>query len=193
MPGTDALHSALTGTNIHVPYRFTYADEAAREAEAGAVPTDMGCLALQQDDNSLWILTDDDPLTWVAVADAGGTTQAATINFVFDGGGDPIAANAEAWVEIPYACNITRVTMLADQAATAVIDLWKDAYANYPPTDADSITSATPPTITAVLKSEDTTLTSWTIALAAGDVLLAHVDSNDVAEQITLSVKIERS
>ena len=73
MPGSDALHSALTGTNIHVPYRFTYADATAREAEAGAVPGDVGCLALQQDDNSLWILTDDDPLTWVSVADAGGS------------------------------------------------------------------------------------------------------------------------
>lgn len=72
MPGTDALHSALVGGNIHVPYRFSYADAAAREAEAGAVPGDVGCLALQEDDNSLWLLTDDDPLTWVAVADAGG-------------------------------------------------------------------------------------------------------------------------
>jgi len=71
MPGTDALHSALTGTNIHVPFRFSYADAAAREAEAGAAPTDVGCLALQQDDNTLWILTDDDPLTWVAVAGSG--------------------------------------------------------------------------------------------------------------------------
>jgi hypothetical protein len=71
MPGSDALHSALTGANIHVPYRFTYADATAREAEAGAVPGDVGCLALQQDDNSLWILTDDDPLTWVAVGGSG--------------------------------------------------------------------------------------------------------------------------
>jgi hypothetical protein len=73
MPGIDALHSALVGTNIHVPYRFSYADATAREAEAGAVPGDVGCLALQEDDHSLWILADDDPLTWVAVANAGGT------------------------------------------------------------------------------------------------------------------------
>jgi len=96
MPGTDALHSALIGTNIHVPYRFTYANEAAREAEAGAVPGDVGCLALQQDNNSLWILTDDDPLTWVSVADAGGAAvDAANITYTpttatdWDGDADP--------------------------------------------------------------------------------------------------------
>lgn len=72
MPGSDALHSALTGANIHVPFRFTYANATAREAEAGAVPGDVYCLALQEDDGSLWILTDDDPLTWVPVAGAAG-------------------------------------------------------------------------------------------------------------------------
>lgn len=94
MPGTDALHSALIGTNIHVPYRFTYADATAREAEAGAVPSDVGCLALQQDDNSLWILTDDDPLTWVAVAgsvavDAGDVTYTPTTATDWDSDTDP--------------------------------------------------------------------------------------------------------
>ena len=68
----NTYHSELATTDIHVPYRFSYANAAAREAEAGAVPGDVGCLALQEDDNSLWILTDDDPLTWVAVGGAGG-------------------------------------------------------------------------------------------------------------------------
>jgi hypothetical protein len=67
MPGTDALHSALIGTNVHVAHRFTYADAAAREA---ATPTasDVGCLALQEDNHSLWLLVDDDPLTWARVS-----------------------------------------------------------------------------------------------------------------------------
>jgi len=240
MPGTDALHSALTGTNIHVPYRFTYADAAARAAEAGAVAGDVGCLALQQDDNSLWILTDDDPLTWVSVADAGGTAvdaddvtytpttaadwdsdadpgstmdaldqlaeriddvepyavaQVATIILVIvsTASGTEIADGAEAWVVIPFACTISRVDALADQSGSIVVDLWKDSYANYPPTDADTITSATPPTITTATKSQDSTLTDWTVALAAGDVLLAHVDSCTTIEQVTIAVQVTRT
>lgn len=197
MPGTDALHSALTGTNIHVPYRFTYADETAREAEAGAVPGDVGCLALQEDDNSLWMLTDDDPLTWVSVADAGGSqvAQAATINLVIvsTAAGTEIADGAEVWVVIPFACTISRVDALADQSGSIVVDLWAEAYADYPPTDADTITSATPPTITTATKSQDSTLTDWTVALAAGDVLLAHVDSCTDIEQVTVAVQVTRT
>lgn len=195
MPGSDALHSALTGTNIHVPYRFTYADASAREAEAGAVPGDVGCLALQQDDNSLWMLTDDDPLTWVCVAQAGATAQVATINLVIQSVavGTEIADGAEAWVVVPFACTISRVDMLADQSGSIVVDLWAEAYADYPPTDADSITSATPPTITTATKSQDGTLTSWTTTLAAGDVLLAHVDSCTNIEQVTIAIQVTRS
>lgn len=238
MPGTDALHSALVGGNIHVPYRFSYADAAAREAEAGAVPGDVGCLALQEDDNSLWLLADDDPLTWVAVADAGGaavdagdvtytpttaadwdsdadpgdvdaaldqlaervndveaiaTAQVATINLVIDGGGAEIADGVQVDVEIPFACTINQVTLLADQSGSIVVDLWADAYANYPPTDDDSITAAAPPTITTATKSQDTTLTGWTTALAAGAILRANVDSCTDIERVTLSLKVTRA
>jgi hypothetical protein len=184
-------HAELTGTNIHVPHRFTYADAAAREAEAGAVAGDVGCLALQSDDNSLWRLVDDTPLTWALV----GGGQIATINLVIvsTASGTAIVAGAEAWVVIPFACTISRVDMLAGQSGSIVVDLWKDSYANYPPTDADTITSATPPTITTATKSQDSTLTSWTVALAAGDVLLAHVDSCTTIEQVTIAIQVTRT
>jgi len=195
MPGSDALHSALTGANIHVPYRFTYADAAAREAEAGAVPGDVGCLALQEDDNSLWILTEDDPLTWVSVADAGGSqvAQVATINIVIDGGGAEIADGTEVDVEIPYNCTISAATALADQSGSIVVDLWMEAYADYPPADADSITAAAPVTITTATKSQDTTLTDWTTALVAGEILRAHVDSCTTIQRVTISLKVTRT
>lgn len=119
MPGSDALHSALTGTNIHVPYRFTYADAATREAEAGAVPGDVGCLALQEDDNSLWMLTDDDPLTWMQVgygappadhdhsgdAGDGGTFDAANLTSGAATDGQVLTADGAAgaaWETPPY-------------------------------------------------------------------------------------------
>ncbi|MCI0554086.1 MAG: hypothetical protein L0287_24315, partial [Anaerolineae bacterium] len=59
---------------VHVPYSFTYADETEREAATGFVPADVGKLARQLDDNSLWMLTDDDPATWVAVGGGGGVS-----------------------------------------------------------------------------------------------------------------------
>lgn len=81
---------------------------------------------------------------------------------------------------------------MADQSGSIVIDIWKDTYANFPPTDADSITSATPPTISAAQKSQDATLTSWTKAIAAGDILAFNVDSCSTITRVVLVLKVKK-
>jgi hypothetical protein len=78
---------------------------------------------------------------------------------------------------VPCNCIITRVEALADQSGSIVVDIWKDSYANYPPTDADSITASAPVTIAAADKSYDETLTDWTLTLSEGDKLYYNVDS----------------
>ena len=80
--------------------------------------------------------------------------------------------------------------MLADQTGSIVVDIWKDSYANFPPTNADSITSATPPTIAAGTKDTDTTLTSWTTSITAGDILRFNVDSATTVTKVTLSITV---
>jgi hypothetical protein len=107
--------------------------------------------------------------------------------------GTEIADNQEVWVVIPWACSIVRVDALANESGSIVVDLWAEDYANYPPTDADTVTSATPVTITTATKSQDSTLTNWITALAAGDVLLAHVDSCTDIEQVTVAVQVTRA
>lgn len=64
-----ASHKGLTGTDIHVPYTYVYANATARNAATGFVSADVGKLARQTDDNSLWILTATTP-TWVQVSGA---------------------------------------------------------------------------------------------------------------------------
>jgi len=117
----------------------------------------------------------------------------STLNFVIDGGGSAITTGIKGDIEIPFACTINQVTLLADQSTTTVIDIWKDTYANYPATDADSITAAAVPTITAALKSQDSTLTAWTTSITAGDCLRFNVDSTDNAERITISLKVTKT
>lgn len=56
-------HKNISGTDLHVPYAWTYLDAAAREAATGLAEGDIGKLALQQSDNSLWSLTSVTP-TW---------------------------------------------------------------------------------------------------------------------------------
>ena len=114
-----------------------------------------------------------------------------SIQFVIDGGGSAITTGVKGYLEIPFACTINRVTLLADQSGSIVIDIWKDSYANYPPTNADTITASAVPTISATTKSQDATLTGWTTSIAAGDVIGFNVDSITTVERVTLSLRVE--
>lgn len=117
----------------------------------------------------------------------------ASVSFVMDGGGSAITTGIKGDVEIPFAGTIKAARLFADQTGSIVVDIWKDTYANFPPTDADSITASAPPTITSASKSEDTTLTSWTTSIAAGDVLRFNVDSCSTITRATLALTIERT
>jgi len=129
---------------------------------------------------------------WVAPP-ALDNTKLAALTFVIDGGGAAISAGIKGDLEIPFDCAIEAVTLLADQVGSIVIDVWKDAYANYPPTDADSITASAPPTISAATKSSDATLTGWTISISAGDILRFNVDSATGVQRVTISLTVRKS
>ena len=83
--------------------------------------------------------------------------------------------------------------MMLDQSGSAVIDVWKDAYANYPPTVADTITASAKPTVSSATKSQDSTLTGWTTSIAAGDILKFNLDSVTTATKIVLTLKVTRT
>ncbi len=117
-------------------------------------------------------------------------TKTTAITFTIDGAGSAITTGTKAYWRCPYACTIQSVTMLADVSTTTSVDIWVDTYANYPPTDLDSITSSAVPTITTATKSEDTTLTGWDTAIAAGDCIAFNVDSNDNATKLTLILEV---
>jgi hypothetical protein len=119
--------------------------------------------------------------------------RTATLTFVIDGGGSAIATGIKGDLEIPFACTINQVTLLADQSGSIVVDIWKDTYANYPPTGADSITASAKPTISSAAKSQDATLTGWTTSIAAGDVLRFNVDSATTIQRCTVSLKVTKS
>jgi len=120
-------------------------------------------------------------------------TKIAAIEFVIDGGGAAITTGVKGFLEIPFACTINRATLLADQTGSIVVDIWKDTYANYPPTVADTITAAAKPTITTTTKSQDSTLTGWTTSIAAGSILGFNVDSITTCQRVTVSLKVTKT
>lgn len=129
----------------------------------------------------------------VQIGNLPGVGAVGTITIIIDGGGSAITTGIKADLEIPFACTINQVTLLADQSGSVVIDIWKDTYANFPPTDADSITASAPPTISTAIKSQDATLTGWTTSISAGDILRFNVDSVTSIQRVTLSLKITRT
>lgn len=120
----------------------------------------------------------------------GTAVKTRAITFAIDGGGSALTTGIKADVYVPYACTITAVTMLADQSGSVVVDIWGDPLANYPPTDADSITASAPPTISSATNSQDTTLTGWTTAIAAGDTLRFNIDSASTITRLSLTLTV---
>jgi len=122
----------------------------------------------------------------------GGSNTVSSIGIVIDGGGAVIATGTKGFISVPYNCTISSARLLADQSGSIVIDVWKDAYANYPPTVADSITASAKPTLAAASKAEDTSLTGWSKTVLAGDVLAFNVDSASTVTRVTLQLTITR-
>lgn len=114
------------------------------------------------------------------------------IEFVIDGGGSAITTGVKGFLEIPYAATIQRVTTLCDQSGSIVVDLWKDSYANYPPTVADTITASAKPTLSTTTKAQDATLTGWTTSVSAGDIIGYNVDSATTVTRCTISLKVTK-
>lgn len=75
-----------TRTRVHRAHRWEYANAAARLAATGFVADDVGKLARQTDNNSLWMLTVTTP-TWQAVGVGGlGVTEISAPVFAADAG-----------------------------------------------------------------------------------------------------------
>ncbi len=145
----------------------------------------------------LTAIANNDILYWDA--DAGkwknksAAADVASLTFIIDGGGSAITTGQKGHLEIPFACTINQVTMLADQSGSIVVDIWKQAYADFPPEDANSITASAPLTITTAQKSQDATLNGWTKAIAAGDCIAFNVDSVTDIERVTISLKVTKT
>lgn len=73
MAVTNGLHANSTGANVHTPITYTYTDEIDRNAASGFTSADVGKFAWQQDEDSIWILTDDSPATWAQVGQSAGS------------------------------------------------------------------------------------------------------------------------
>lgn len=122
--------------------------------------------------------------------------RTSALGYSIDGGGAVITTGiAGMGLVVPYACTLVNWTLLADVSGAIKIDVWKDSYANFPPTDADSITNGNEPAIAASgVKAQGTNLSGWTTtSIAAGDILYFNVDSCTSITKALLVFKVTKT
>ena len=132
----------------------------------------------------------------VAKGGTGSTTFPNSINFVIDGGGSVITPGIKGTVHIDFACAIVQWKIEADQSGSIVVDVNKAT----PSWTADvatpsyaSIAGSELPTLVSQVEKRDTSLSTWTTAIAADEQLQFEVDSVTTCTRVTISLKIQRT
>jgi len=120
-------------------------------------------------------------------------TELSSVTFIIDGGGSAISTGEKGHITLPFYGEIVSAELEADQSGSIVIDIWRDTFANFPPTNADSITASAPPTLSSDDSVLDSTLTGWTTAFSEGDILAFNVDSITTVTRVTLTLKVRRT
>lgn len=122
----------------------------------------------------------------------GTTLITSAITAVIDGGGAAITTGPKLDIRVPAACTLIANAMaLADQSGDIAVDVWRDSYANYPPTVADSICGGSLLQIVGTTKGVNTVAT-WTTALAADDILrLSVASTSGTITRVLVSLRIQ--
>ena len=115
-----------------------------------------------------------------------------TIQYILNPGAT-ITTGIKGDIMIPFDCTVIGWDISADTTGSIVIDIWKDTFANYPPTIADTITGSEKPTLSSALINQDLTLTTWTTDLTRGDWLRFNVDSVSTVSRVTIVIRVKRT
>lgn len=131
-------------------------------------------------------------LGWVTPSGSSGYSD-GKLEIGIDGHGSVITTGVVTDFIVPYAMVVSDWTLLADVSGSIQIDLWKDTYGSYPPTDADSITGTDVPKLISNTKDTSSSLTGWTTSFAKDDIIRVNVDSVSAITRVVLSISYNRS
>lgn len=115
-------------------------------------------------------------------------SSSRTIGVTFDGGGSPPTVGSVGYFVCQHSGTIDRWNIVADQSGSAVVDVWKAAGSI--PTNGDTITGSEKPTLAAQQLNSDTSLSTWTTAVAVGDVFGFEIESVSTCTRLTVEVRI---
>lgn len=179
----SAVSAAASFANFDVRYLGSKASDPSLDNSNNALQT--GALYYNFTNNQMRVYTGS---VWNNVYD-----RTITVGVLFDGGGSTISVGTKRDLTLPFSGTILAWRLLADVAGSCVIDIWKDSFANYPPTIADVITASAKPTLTAVDHAESSVLTGWTTTFSAGETFRFNVNSASTVKVVTLALTVLKS
>ena len=125
--------------------------------------------------------------SWQA-SSGGGSIAPITISW--DGQGGFITTGLTRYFVVPYNCNITGWSIVAEGTnPTCTIDVWGITSGTSLPTVVDTITASAPPNLSTGNVVRSSNLTGWSTSLSAGDILGFNIDATSNA--LTIKINIE--
>ncbi len=120
------------------------------------------------------------------------TTIAFGVPITIDGGGAVISTGYTLrGIEIPFVATITGWTIISNVTGSIVLTVSKATYAA---AQTYTVISGTEkPTLSSATKNQDLSLTTWTTAVAAGDLLQVAVDSASTLTRVVLNLRMTRA
>lgn len=109
-----------------------------------------------------------------------------TIGITIDGGGSVITTGVKGYIVVPNARTITGWYVVGAPSGSIVVDVWR-ANASIP-TVANTITGTEKPTLSSSQYNSDLSLSTWTTALSANDVIVFNVDSATTITKATIVI-----
>lgn len=115
-----------------------------------------------------------------------------TIEIGIDGGTAVPTTGVRVDFIVPFAMTITGWTIVADVSGDIQVDIWKDTYANFPPTIADTVTASDKPLLSGG-QTGTGACTGWTTAWAAGACIRVNLDSVATIKRATIVLNYTRA
>lgn len=125
------------------------------------------------------------------MSSASGAGIVMAIGVIVDGGGATPTTGFKGYMQVPFGCKVVGWTVLADQSGSVQFDVKKSTYSGFPTTS--SIVASAPPLLSSAQKNTSTTLTGWTTAISAGDVLEFRITSVGTVQWLNLQLKVLRT
>lgn len=115
------------------------------------------------------------------------------INAVFvAASGALIASGAILDIVVPFNCTLTGYTLLPNTTGSVIVEAWKDTYANFPPTAADTMFSGGM-VLSSAAKAQDNTLSTWNKTINTNDIIRLNVSgASTTLSQVTVVLNYTR-